>query len=187
MQDVVLGNTLTYDATSTYTLRIYGLAGSKRALDLQVSNDDGATWQARQADFIAAGTSAGWRSLNITSWATSQTQLDKLRVRLICNTTASGGGAGQVEVDAVHVEGSLPTTTLAVADPAFSLESGSSYEGGAWAVGNFKSTGSAILGGSVYVQGGDAGIAGGGFLKSFVQMPSGAPSLYGLGDATQFG
>ena len=110
LQDLVFPNTLTYASGRTYTLWVYGIGGTKRALDVQVSNDDGATWQTRQTNVIGAGAAAAWHSVNITSWVTSQTQLDQLRVRLICNSTAGGGGATAVEVDAVYVEQSGATT-----------------------------------------------------------------------------
>jgi Tfp pilus assembly protein PilV len=183
-------NTLVYDSTATYRVWIYGSAGAKRALDVQLSTNDGVSWGTLQSNVIPASTSAGWTGITFT--VGSQTQLNQLRVRLICHTTASGGGAGNVEVDEVYVERTLTTTstttTTVLADPGFSVESGAKYEGGAWVIGNFKSTGTAELGGSVYVEDGSADIQGGGALKSFVRMPSGAPSLYGLGDsASEFG
>jgi hypothetical protein len=187
-QELVFPNTLLYDATATYTLRIYGSAGSKRALDVQVSTNDGASWQTRQANVIGAGSGSSWRSIDVTSLAASQAALDGLRVRLICNQTATGGGAGSVEVDEVYVDGSLPTWTTSLVDPAFGVNSGAKFEAGAWAVGNFASTGTAELGGSVYVQDGTAKIAGGGSLKAFLSLPSGAPELYSIENgATEFG
>ena len=117
----------------------------------------------------------------------SQTQLDQFRARLIVRKTGNGT-AGQVELDAVYVEGSQPTMVNSQVDPAFNVNSQAKFEAGAWAVGNFTSTGQTELGGSVYVENGKATIAGGGSLKAFVQMPSGGPVLYGLdGGATEFG
>jgi hypothetical protein len=82
-----------------------------------------------------------------------------------------------VEADALYLEASTPATTTYPAT-AFTLDAQSIFEAGAWAVGNFTSTGGAHLGGSVFVDNGTASIAGGGTLNAFVSLPGGAPTAY---------
>lgn len=107
-QDIVFPNTLTFDSSQTLTLYIYGSGGVKRAVDVQTSTNDGTSWNTRQTNVVAAGAAAGWHTLVFTSDVTQQSHLDQLRVRLICNSTAGGGGATAAQVDAVYVQQSIP-------------------------------------------------------------------------------
>jgi hypothetical protein len=107
LSDLVFPDTLTWHSGDTFMLWVYGIGGTKRALDVQISNDDGSTWQTRQTNVVGAGAAAAWHSLDISAWVTSQTQLNQLRARLICNSTA-GGGATDIEIDAVYVEQQVP-------------------------------------------------------------------------------
>jgi hypothetical protein len=187
-QDVRLANTLTYSPSATYLLEIHGSGGTLRALDLQVSYDNGATWQTRQPNIIGAGGGAAWRTVTLAPGSTSG--LNNLQVRLICNQTAAGA-ATAVAVNALYLRTATPIYTYPtppVMDPGFVVNSGANVEAGAWSVGNFDNTGSGNFGGSVFVQNGKANIAGNGGLKAFLALPSGAPSLYGLADAAaEFG
>lgn len=102
--DLVFPNTLTYGASQTITLYVYGSGGTKRAVDVEISYDDGTSWTASggRQELIAAAAAAAWYSRVLTG-ITQQSHLDGLRVRLRCNSTAGGGGATAVQVDAVYV------------------------------------------------------------------------------------
>src|SRR4051812_19403450 len=67
-EDLTFPSGLPYDNAQTLTLFVYGSAGSKCALDVQISNDDGGSWKARQTNVIPASSAAGWYSLDITIW-----------------------------------------------------------------------------------------------------------------------
>ncbi len=108
VQDVVFANTLTYTAGATYKIWIHGSGGAKRAVDTQVSVNDGSSYNTRATDTIATAAAAAWVSIDITSLITSQTTLDQLRLRMICNSTAGGGGQSDVAVNAVYVEKLVP-------------------------------------------------------------------------------
>jgi hypothetical protein len=189
MQDLRLPNTLTYSPAATYQLKIHGSGGTRRALDLQVSYDGGATWQPRVADVIGQGAAAGWRTVSLAPATTSG--LNNLQVRLICNRIMGGGSPTDVAVNAVYFQASGPTLTYPTAPvqvPAFNVTSGAKLEAGAWTVGDFESLGGAETGGSVFASDGAVKINGGGALKAFVTLPSGTPSLYDLAEtASDFG
>lgn len=104
LQDIVFPNTLVFNSAQTIKVYIYGSGGAKRAVDVQISTNDGVTWNTRQANVIGANAAAGWYTLDITADILLQLNLDQLRVRLICNATAGGGGASAVQVDAVYIE-----------------------------------------------------------------------------------
>lgn len=106
ISDLVFPNTLTFDPTQVLTLWIYGSGGTRRAVDMQVSVNDGATWETRQTNVIPASAAATWVPWLIW-WPFNQTHMDQLRIRLICNTTA-GGGATAAQVDAVYLEQVIP-------------------------------------------------------------------------------
>lgn len=191
-QDVVFEN-LTHDATATYTIWIYARKGNRRGLDTQISKND-STFGTTVSHF-GTGTcpcAGAWYSRPVT--IASQAELDGLRLRLITTGTNMGSPTA-VEVHEVYLEQSVPTLTVDCADDvgdasriAFNLSSSSTrLETGAWAVGTFASTGQAQLGGSVFTEGCSAIIEGGGELKAFISLPSGAPTLYALADrATDF-
>lgn len=105
-----------YVAGATYTLWVYGTGGTKRAVDVAYSYDgaDPGTGHASRAQLIAAGGAAGWRS-RVLSAPANQTELNALRVQLITNSTAGGGGATQPTVDAVYLEIALADADAEVA------------------------------------------------------------------------
>jgi hypothetical protein len=178
-QDVGFGSQ-TY-AAGTYTLWVHaGTAGTvKRVIQYATSVDNGASYGSSNT-LVAANTAEGWFSTTVS--ITSQAQLDQFRVRLTLAQTG-GGHSGTGVINAVFLQASIPTYTNSLATPGFSLASQAKFEAGAWSVGDFTSTGQTELGGSVFIERGSANIAGGGTLKAFISLPSGAPSAYTLADS----
>lgn len=100
---VSFGNTITFVPGSTWTLFVYGSGGTNRALDIQVSNDDGGNWQTRQANVIPAAAAPGWYTLDVGPWIADQGDLDGFRVRLVCSNTGVGTPS-VVRVDALYLQ-----------------------------------------------------------------------------------
>ena len=93
----------TYVSGGTYRLWVYGGAGAKRAIDVaySVNGSDPGTGHASRAELTRDAT-LQWHSRDLT--IASQAELDALRVQLICNATAGGGGAGIADVRCVYLE-----------------------------------------------------------------------------------
>lgn len=175
-----------------YTVKLRGSGGSKRAVDLQYSLDNGSTWKPRVANVIPAAATLGWYSYELPTPPVSQTELTNFRLRLICNATAGGGGASAVSVDVVYLE--IADSVVAVTGTA--LVSGG---GGVTVVGvaaeTVAASGVAAVsgGGAVAVVGMKgasraAAVTGGGAVVALgVKSASGAPSVAGGGAVTAVG